>query len=218
MKQILPAVHTSVPIHQSNWHFYPGRHSLSQSQSPSPCWHVPPQWRSRFWDVLVLHVIFEWVSRFNRVWPIHESIIFSVGFSPYYKNLTHIGKFYIVNVIYDSQSFSIWLFDPAAVSVPHYEIQFARPRCWNQPMANKYSDVQTLAGSHFVYWKIIMTLEAVYNIGYLKGSVIFNFGGLIYRKYDTFIDRSDSIKPIHPFKDCVIWFPRFDHSSEDFRS
>ena len=48
-----------------------------------------------------------------------------------------------------------------------------------------------------------MTLEAVYNIGYLKGSVIFNFGGLIYRKYDTFIDRSDSIKPSHPFKDYV---------------
>ena len=51
-----------------------------------------------------------------------------------------------------------------------------------------------------------MTLEAVYNIGYLKGSVIFNFEGLIYRKYDTFIDWSDSIKPSHPFKDCLHGF------------
>ena len=41
--KILPAWQTSVPHHQSNSHFSPGRQSESRSQSPSPCTHVPSQ-------------------------------------------------------------------------------------------------------------------------------------------------------------------------------
>ena len=70
-------------------------------------------------------------------------------------------------------------------------------------MWNWWRTVQTAAGIKQSYTKIISSPKAVYNIGYLGDKDIFNFEGLIYRKYDTFIDRSDSIKPSHPFKDYV---------------
>ena len=42
----LPGMHQSSPTHQSNLHLRPGRQSLSQSQSPSPCPQSPLQFLS----------------------------------------------------------------------------------------------------------------------------------------------------------------------------
>ena len=123
------------------------------------------------------HVVFKWVARLNRVWPINESIVFSVDKTLKIGNILIYKISYIVNSFQRRYYFSIWLFDSRRglnrpPPVPHYQIQFVRReeegegegQCSQWQHSLLRSCKYKLPGKNYLILKLRESTDHVYNI------------------------------------------------------